>query len=357
MPIPRFTISGWSLDTPRRQTLLRSNGGIPTRPFSRSLAKASFALAVLSLASSGSENAAEYPTRPIRYIVASGASGASDLIARTIGAELARQMGQSVVIDNRPGAGGTVGTEAIARAPRDGYTIGHGTSATLAVNPGLYTKLPYDPQKDIQPVAQLIAAPNLLIVTLSLPVRSVRELLEHAKNNPGKLSYASAGSGTTVHIGMELLKLITGTMIVHVPFKTSAQAMNDLIGARVHVALENMGASVPHVKAARVRALGVSALQRVSALPEVPTIAESGVPGYEVLVWSGVVVPSGTPMAVISKLNTEINQALLLPSIREKLLVLEYEPVGGTAGQFGALINKEALKWAEIIRRTGAKID
>jgi tripartite-type tricarboxylate transporter receptor subunit TctC len=300
--------------------------------------------------------AAEYPARPIRFIVPSAPGGTPDIISRVVGAELGRQMGQQFVVDNRPGANGAIGMHMIARAAPDGYTIGYAPVSALAVNPG-FVKLPYDSAKDLRMVAQLVFGLHLLTVTPQLPVNSVQELIEYAKNYPGKLSYGSSGSGSTQHIGMEMFKLMTGTQMVHVPFKAIQLATTEVIGGRIQLTFDNLASMGPHVRAGRVRALGVTSLKRSAAFPELPTISEAGVPGFEVTTWSGVVVPAGVPKVLIARLNAEINKALASPMAREKLAGSGYELVGGTPEQFTELVRRETAKWADVIKRTGAKVD
>lgn len=300
---------------------------------------------------------AQYPERPIRFIVPSAAGGAADINARLLATELVKLMGQQIVVDNRPGAAGSIGMELITRAVPDGYTIGYGTSAALAINRSLLAKLPYDPDKDLQMVALMGYQANLLAVAPSLPVKSVKELIAHAKNNPGKLSYGSAGGGTPSHLGMEMFKLMTGTQIVHVPYKAAQQAIAEMIGGHVHVLFDNYGSIVPHVKAGRVRGLGVTGKKRSAALPELPTIDEAGVPGFELIAWGGVVVPVGVPGALVTRLNAEINRALASPSLKEKVSAFGYEVAGGTPAYFAEHVRKESAKWADVIKRSGTKVD
>ncbi len=300
--------------------------------------------------------AAEYPDRPIRFIVPFGAGGGPDTTARLLAAELSTQMGQQLVIDNRAGAAGSIGTEMIVRAAPDGYTIGYGTVSTIALNRSLLAKLPYDPDNDTQKVVLVYSGPNLLAVTLSLPVKSVKDLIDYAKNNPGKLLFSSGGSGTTPHLSGELFKHMTGTQIVHVPYKAAQQAITDMVGGQVHLTFNNIGPLVPLVKAGRVRGLGVTSLKRSPAIPELPAVAET-VPGFEVTAWGGVVTPVGVPKAIVARLNAEINKALAVPALREKFAAIGYELVGGTPEQFGAFAKKEVVKWAEVVKRSGAKVD
>jgi tripartite-type tricarboxylate transporter receptor subunit TctC len=299
---------------------------------------------------------AEYPNRPIRLIVPSAAGGTPDIISRVIGGELTKQMGQQIVVDNRPGANGAIGLHMLARSPADGYTIAYGPVSAVAVNPSV-TKLQYDPRKDITPVVQLVFGMHILTVNPGLPIKSVQELIDYAKSNPGKLSFGSSGSGSTQHVGMELFKLMSGTQMVHVPFKAIQAAIIEVIAGRVHITFDNLASMTPHVKAGRVRALGVTALKRSPALPELPTISEAGLPGYEVITWSGIVVPAGVPKALATRLNAEVNKAIVSPAAKQSLGGVGYELVGGTQEQFTALVNKELSKWADVVKRTGAKLD
>jgi tripartite-type tricarboxylate transporter receptor subunit TctC len=300
---------------------------------------------------------AEYPDRPIRFIVPVAPGGTPDIIARVLGAELNKQMGQSIVVDNRAGANGVIGMQLMAKAAPDGYTIGYASLSALAINPGLHARLPYDADKELQMVAQLVFGMHLLTVTPFLPVKSVQELIDYAKNNPGKLSYGSSGNGSSQHVGMEMFKLMTDTQMVHVPYKAIQQAITEVIGGRIHVTFDNLASMLPHVRAGRVRAIGVTSLKRSPAVPELPTISEAGVPGFEVTTWSGVVVPAGVPKAIVARLNAEINKALASLTVKEQLAGNGYELVGGTPEQFEELVKKETVKWADIIKRSGAKID
>jgi len=300
---------------------------------------------------------AEYPERPIRLIISSAAGGSPDVVTRILAAELVKQMGQQIVIDNRPGGAQTIGTEMVVRATPDGYTIGYANVVTLAINKALLPKQPYDPDKDLVLVGQFLSTYNLLAVTNSLAVKSVKELIDYARQNPGKLSNASGGNGTTGHLGGELFKIMTGTQIVHVPYKGSPQGISDLIAGQVQLMFDNLTSISPHVKSGKVRGLGVSNLRRSPVFPGIPTIAEAGVPGYETTAWGGIVVPVGTPQAIVTKLNSEINKALRTSTVKERYAAIEAEPVGGTPEQFAAFVKNETVKWADVVKKSGAKLD
>ena len=314
------------------------------------------ALALLAIVSSVSA-AAVYPERPIRYVLSSAAGGGPDIAARVVMAQLSRQIGQQIIVDNRPGGSGTIGLDLIAKASADGYTIGHGNIQTLAINRSVLPKLPYNLDRDFQPVVHMYGTPNLLGVTVSLPVKSVLELIDYAKKNPDKLLFASTGSGSSIHVGMELFKLMTGTQMVHVPYKAAVIAITDLTAGRVHLMADNINSIGPHVKAGRVRGLAVTSAKRVPAFAELPTVAEAGVPGFDVAAWAGMIVPAGVPKAVVARLNAEVNKALAAPAVSEKLPELGLVVVGGTPEQFGAHIKKEAARWADVVKRAGAKVD
>jgi tripartite-type tricarboxylate transporter receptor subunit TctC len=299
----------------------------------------------------------EYPDRPIRLIVPSQAGGSPDVVMRILAIELSKQMGQQVVVDNRPGGAYTIGTEMIVRANPDGYTIGYGNVVSLAINKSLLPKQPYDPDRDLQLVAQTLSTYNLLAVYNGLPVKSVRELIDYAKQNPGKLLNASGGNGTTGHLGGELFKIMTGTQIVHVPYKGSPDGIRDLIAGQVQLMFDNLTSISPHAKAGRVRGIGLSSLKRSPVLPDVPTIAESGVPGYETNAWGGVVTPLGVPKPVLAKLNAEINKALQSPTLKERYAAIEAEPIGGTPEQWAEYVKTESAKWTNVVRKSGAKLD
>ena len=310
---------------------------------------------VLALAATTA--AAEYPERPIRLIISSAAGASSDVVTRILAAELVSQMGQQIVIDNRPGAVQTVGTGLIVRANPDGYTIGYANVVTLAINRALLPNLPYDTDRDLALIAQHLSTYNLLAVSNTLPVKSVKELIDYAKQNPGKLMNASSGNGTTGHLGGELFKLMTGAQIVHVPYKSSGQGITDMIAGQVHVIFDNLPSIAPHARAGRVRGLGVSSLKRSPIFPDIPTISEAGVPGYETNSWGGIVAPSRTPRPIVMKLNAEINKALQSPTLRTRYAAIEAEPVGGTPEQFAEFFRTSMVKWARVIKEANIRLD
>ena len=301
--------------------------------------------------------AAGYPERPLRYVIPSAAGGGPDVAARVVMNQLGKQLERQVIIDNRPGASGIIGTDVIAKATPDGYTIGHGNILTMAIGPHVHPKLPYHPVSSFQPVVHMYGTPNLLAVTLSLPVNSVKELIAYAKKNPDTLLFASAGSGSSVHVGMELFKLMTGTQMTHVPFKAATVAITDLIAGRVQLMADNINSIGPHVKAGRLRGLAVTSAKRVPAFAELPTMAEAGVPGFDVSAWAGVIVPAGTPKAIVTRLNAEVNRALAAPAVAEKLPELGLIVAGGTPEQFVEHIRRESVRWADVVKRANVKAD
>ena len=301
--------------------------------------------------------AAQYPERPLRFVVPQAPGSATDNVARLLAPELARQLGQPVVVDNRPGGALTIGIDAIAKAPPDGYTIGMGPVGALAITRHMVAKLPYDIERDLQPVALITTGYMLLAVSPRLPVQSVPELIDYAKKNPGKLSNASSSNGSPGHVSGELFKYMTGTDIMHVPYKGGASAIADLIAGNVQLMFESTNSIAPHVKAGRVRALAVTGARRAASLPEVPTLDEAGVPGYEVTAWTGVIAPAGLARPVLERLNGAVNAAIAEPKVKERLGQLGSEGGGGTPEDYAALIRRDSAKWGEVIRRSGAKIE
>ena len=297
--------------------------------------------------------AADYPDRAVRVVVTFPAGGGTDIVARMVIQKLAERMGGSFVIDNRGGAGGTIGTELLAKAPADGYTIGV-VSGSHTINPSLYKKLPFDSVRDFAPVAMLVTGPGLLVAHPSLPARTVRELIALARAQHGGLLYASAGNGTPPHLAAELFKLMTNTQIGHVPYKGNAQAMTDLIAGQTAMSFPTIPSALPHVQTAKLRALGVTSAKRVSALPNIPAIAET-VTGYDGSAWYGVMAPAGTPAAIVTRLHGELMAALRTPELRDKLVAQGLEPASYTPEEFSALIVSELAKWAKVVAAAGVK--
>jgi tripartite-type tricarboxylate transporter receptor subunit TctC len=312
-------------------------------------------LFVLALAATGA--AAEYPERPIRLVVPQAAGSATDNIARLVAPEMARILGQAVVVDNRPGGALTIGIDAVAKAAPDGYTIGQGPVGALAITRHMVAKLPYDIERDLQPVALVTTGYMLLAVSPKTPFHSVKDLIDFARKNPGKLSNASSSNGSPGHVSGELFKYMTGTEIVHIPYKGGAPAIADLISGQVELMFESTNSIAPHVQAGRVRALAVTGERRAISLPQVPTLIEAGVLGYEVNVWSGIITTAGVPREVLDKLNAAVNQAILVPRTKDLLAQLGSEGGGGTPEEFAALIRRDSAKWADVVKRSGAKID
>ena len=301
--------------------------------------------------------AAQYPDRPIKLIVPQAAGSATDNVARALAAELSKELGQSIVIENRPGGAFVIGLDAVAKAAPDGYTIGIGNIGGMAIAPNMVPKLPYDILRDFQPITHVTTGHLLLAVSPHLPVNSIPELIARAKANPGKLSNASSATGSPGHVGGELFKFMSGTEIVHVAYRGGAAAINDLIAGRVDLMFESLNSIAPHARSNTVRALGVSGARRSKGFPEIPTVAEAGVPGYEAPTWSGVIAPAGTPRPIVDKLNAAVNRALNSPAFQQRFAVIGDEPGGGTPEDFAELIRKELAKWSEVVKRAGARLE
>jgi tripartite-type tricarboxylate transporter receptor subunit TctC len=305
--------------------------------------------------SSPAPTATGYPSRPIRLIVPFPPGGSTDILARALGEKLAQGLAQPVVIDNRPGAGGSIGAEAVARAAPDGYTLMMGHLGTLAVNPAIYKNLPYDPVRSFAPVSLMAIVPSVLVVNPSLPVASAAELVAYAKAHPGKLAYGSAGNGSTSHLTTEYFKLITGTDILHVPYKGVGPMLTDLVSGQLSMGLNGAPAVMAHVNAGRLRALAVTSLKRLEALPQIPTLDEAGVRGFDASGWYGVVAPAGTPQAIVAKLNAEIGRAMQTPELRSRLDSEGALPAPGTPEEFAALIRAEIARWDAVLKRAGVQ--
>ena len=314
-------------------------------------------LAAISSLATSSVEAQAWPNRPIKWIVPFAPGGTTDILARTVGEKLALALGQPIVVENKPGAGGGVGAEFTARAAPDGYTIMGGTISTHAINASLYSKLPYDPVKDFAPITLIARVPNLLVVNPDIPAKSVAELIALLKANPGKYSFASSGNGTSQHLSGELFKAMAGVDMQHIPYKGSPPALQDVVGGRVAMTFDNITTAWPLAKAGKLRALAVTTAKRSSVAPDVPTLAESGVAGFEVGSWQGVFAPAGTPPEIVKRLNVEIVKILNSTDVKDKLTALGAEPVGDTPEQFSSYVKSEVVKWADVVKKSGAKVD
>ncbi|MCW5575071.1 MAG: tripartite tricarboxylate transporter substrate binding protein [Burkholderiales bacterium] len=312
--------------------------------------------AVFAVSALVAHAAAPYPTKPIRIIVAYTPAGTTDILARLVGQRMSETWGQPVIVDNRAGAAGNIGTEVAARATADGYTLIMGTAGTHGINISLYRKLGWHPVKDFAPVSLVAMVPNIMVVNNSLPVKNVREFVAHVKANPGKLSYGSPGNGSTAHLSMELFKSMTGLNIVHIPYKGSAGVLADVMGGQIAVTIDNMPPYIPQVKAGKIRALAVSTVKRSSAMPDLPSIAEAGVPGYDSGAWFGLLAPAGTSQDVVARLSAETARIIKLPEVNRRVSELGAEPVGGTPKEFATLIQSEIAKWAKVIKDAGVEL-
>jgi tripartite-type tricarboxylate transporter receptor subunit TctC len=318
--------------------------------------RAAAVLAALALASGATVLAQEYPAKPIRVVVPFPPGGGTDLMARTVMQKLGESLGATMVIDNRGGAGGSIGSELVAKSPADGYTVLI-VSGAHAINPSLYPKLSYDSVRDFAPVTMFTSGPGLLVVHPSVPAKTVKEFIALAKSRPGQLNYASAGIGTPPHLAGELFKTMAGVDIVHVPYKGNGPAYTDLIGGHVSVMFPTIPTAIPHVRAGKLRALAVTTRSRTPIAPELPPISESGVPGYDVSSWYGLLAPAGTPAAVVSRLQREIAKVLRSPDVGEKLTAQGLDLVGSTPDAFAAVIKSEIMKWAKVVKASGARAD
>lgn len=309
-------------------------------------------LVALSLAAmAGGVSAQTWPSHPVRVIVPFPASGATDLVARVVTQRVSQDLGQQMVVDNRPGAGGTIGAAEAAKAPADGYTLLLTTSSTHAISPHLMPRLAYDPRKDFTPVAHVADAASVLLVTPSLPVKSVADLIAYAKAHPGQLNYASSGNGTIVHLNAAAFSAQAGIEMTHVPYKGTAQSIADLATGQVHVLFDSIPTGMPHVKSGRLRALAVTSQQRSALAPELPTLAESGLPGYSSVTWFGVYAPAGAPPALVERIHQAFAKAMQTPDVIASLAKLGVEPARpSTAAQFAAMVQADSARWAAVIR-------
>lgn len=320
------------------------------------MARFTLRLAALMLFACSCAVAQDYPTKPVRFVVPFPPAGSADILARLIGDKLAASMGQPFVIDNRPGAGATLGADIVAKSPADGHTLLY-ANTNISINPSLYKSLPYDSARAFAPVVNMVFIPNLILVADNVPANSIADLVKLAKASPGKLNYSSASNGTFPHLAMELFKLQAGIDIVHVPYKGAAAALNALVAKEVQVLSNDLLTALPHVKSGRIKALAITSTTRSPAAPEVPTMAEAGLKDYAAVGWQGVMVTAGTPAAVIARLNAEITKVLADPTLRERFALQGLEVVTGTPQQFGEFVKKDTERWREAVTASGAKLD
>ncbi len=316
---------------------------------------------LLTLACTGNvfaqASAPAFPTKPVRLIVPMAAGGNGDIIARLMGQDLTAALGQPVLIDNKAGAGGNIGADAVAKSPADGYTLVLGAVGTHAINASLYRKMPYDIQRDFAPVTLMAAVPNVLVVHPALPIHSVQDLIAYGKKNPGKLNFASSGAGSSIHLSGEMFKSMTGVEMTHVAYKGSAPALTDLMAGQVQLMFDNLPTSLPHIQAGKLRALAVTSLKRSPSLPSIPTMVEAGIPGFEAGSWFGILAPAGTPKEVIALLDRDIQRSLSTPDMQRKLTERGFQPAVKGPDAFAQYIGQEIKKWDRIVKQSGATAD
>ncbi|HET8746105.1 MAG TPA: tripartite tricarboxylate transporter substrate binding protein [Ramlibacter sp.] len=323
----------------------------------RQLVLASLALAATAAAPLGAAAQAAFPTKPITIVVPFAAGGTTDILARVIGQALHKELGQPVIVDNRAGAGGNIGGALAAKAAPDGYTLFMGTVGTHAINQSLYKKMPFDPIKDFAPLTRVAMVPNLLVAHPSKPYKNVKELIAYAKANPGRVNFGSSGSGSSIHLSGELFNALAKVDMVHVPYKGSAPAVSDLIGGQIDIMFDNMPSAIQHVRAGKLVPLAVTTAKRSPELPNVPTIAEAGVPGYEATSWFGMLAPAATPAPIVAKLNDALVKVLAQPDVKKKLAEQGAEPYSEKPEQFAAFIRAETAKWSKVVKESGASAD
>ncbi len=301
--------------------------------------------------------AQDYPAKPIRLIVPFPPGGGTDIAARTVANKLSETLRWTFVVENKPGAGGNLGVEQAVKSPPDGYTLVIGQTSNLAINPALYAKLPYDPLKDLSPIALIVSAPVVLVVAANSPYKSLGDLLAAARRDPGAVTFASPGNGTVSHLAGELLQRASGVKFTHVPYKGAAQAMTDLLGGQVQSFMSSVPSALAQIKGGRLRAIAVTSAKRAAEMPEVPAIAESGYAGFDATTWYGLLAPAGTPAAVIKRLNAEVNRALGMPDVSGRLAAEGGEVLGGSPERFASLLKADHAKWGRIVKESGAKVD
>ena len=328
-----------------------------TLPINRIVALAAFVAAFAAApAVTAQTGAAAFPNKPLRIVVTFTGGGAPDILARLIGERLTADWGQPVVVDNKPGAGGNTGADFVARSANDGYTLVLGTVGTHAINGALYAKMPYDMVRDFAPVTLLATTPNLLVINNEVPARDLKEFIALGKKE-GKMTFASSGSGTSIHVSGELFKTMTGIDMTHIPYKGRATAIPDLLGGRVTMMFDNMPSSLPLVREGRLRALGVTSAHRSAAAPEIPTIAEQGLPGFDAVSWFAMFAPAGTPRPIVDKLQVEVKKILLSPEIGKRLAEIGLEVVASTPDELASYQRSEIAKWARVVKESGAKVE
>ncbi len=298
-----------------------------------------------------------YPAKPVTIVVPFAPGGTTDILARIVGQGLSGELGQPFIVDNRAGAGGNIGASLAAKAPADGYTLFMGTVGTHAINQALYKKMPFDPVKDFAPISRVATVPNLLVAHPSQPYKTVKELIAYAKANPGKVTYGSPGSGSSPHVSGELFKSMTGTELLHVPYKGSAPAMTDLLGGQISIMFDNLPSAIQHVRSGKLRPIAITTAKRSPELPDIPTIAEAGVPGYEAMSWFGMFAPAATPKPVLDQLNAALVKVLNQLDVKKKIAEQGGDVVAETPAQFAAFIQSESVKWGKVVKASGATVD
>lgn len=321
----------------------------------RTVAKAALAATCLWIVAASAQET--YPSKPIRLVVPFPPGGGTDMMARVVGNKLAETLKWTVIVDNRPGAGGNIGVDLVTKSPPDGYTIVMGQTSNLAVNPTLYSRLPYDPVKDLAPITTVADAPLVLVVAASSPYKTLADLVAAAKARPGALTFATPGNGTVAHLTGELFQRAAGIKFQHVPYKGSSQALTDLVGGTVEVFMSSVPTALSQIRGGKMRALAVTSAKRSATLPEVPSINEAGYKGFDANTWFGLAAPVGTPANVVARLNTEVNRVLKMPDVREKIRAEGGDVLGSTPEAFGMLIKNDVVKWGNVVRDSGAKVD
>ena len=316
-----------------------------------------FFVAVLFFAIMPVAQAQTYPSKPIKIVVPYPAAGTPDILSREIAAKLSTALGQQVIVDNRPGAGGNIGSEFVAKAPPDGYTLIMGTVATHSINQALYKKLNFDPINDFAPIILVATTPNVLVVNQHMPIKTVKDLIALAKSKPGELTFSSGGNGTSHHLGGMLFQKLTGVEMTHVPYKGSGAALPDLVASQVNLMFDNLPSSMPHIKSGKLRAIATTGSKRSPTLPDLPTVAETAVPGFEITAWFGLLAPAKTPTAIIDRLNLEVTKVLNMPDVKARITAQGAELVPGTPQQFGQFVKDKAAQWAPIVKASGAQVD